>query len=207
MNQRELLAVAKRVKALADTGLVYTQNEYDRERYEELLSISLQLLSAASDQPLSGWESFFMPATDYPTPKVDVRGLVLNEAQEVLLVREKLDGRWSLPGGWGEIGRSPSEVIEKEIHEETGLEAKATALLAVYDKRCHPHPPQPFYVYKLCFRCEVVGGTVHPGFDIEEVRYFDRRRLPPLSEDRILATQIEQLYHQATQTNPIPYFD
>lgn len=203
-NTSELI---KRVKALADTGLLYADNAYDKERYEELVSISLKLLSATSGQSLSVLQNFFMPVKDYPTPKVDVRGLILNEAQEVLLVKESLDGKWSLPGGWAEIGLSPSEVIEKEIKEETGLHAQVNRLLAVYDKKCHPHPPQPLYVYKLVFLCDAMAGVLNIGFDIEDARYFGIKDLPELSEERILKSQIEQVYKLATQEKSSVYFD
>lgn len=207
MDETKALELIKRVKALADTGLLYADSEYDKERYEELVSISLKLLSATSGQPLPVLRDFFMPVSDYPTPKVDVRGLILNEAREVLLVKESLDGKWSLPGGWGEVGFSPSEVIEKEIKEETGLRAKASRLLAVYDKKCHPHPPQPFYVYKLVFLCDAMAGELDIGFDIADARYFSIDDLPKLSEERILSTQIEQVYKLVTQKNQDVYFD
>ncbi len=207
MDETNALELIKRVKALADTGLLYADNAYDKERYEELVSISLKLLSVTSGQPLSVLQNFFMPVSDYPTPKVDVRGLILNEAREVLLVKESLDGKWSLPGGWGEVGFTPSEVIEKEIKEETGLRAKARRLLAVYDKKCHPHPPQPFYAYKLVFLCEAVAGELKVGFDTEDARYFAVTHLPELSEERILKSQIEQLHELATQEHRDVYFD
>ncbi len=207
MNETNALELIKRVKALADTGLLYAENEYDRERYEELAAISLKLLSTTSRKPLPVLRDFFMPVKDYPTPKVDIRGLILNEAKEVLLVKESLDGKWSLPGGWGEVGFSPSEVIRKEIKEETGLDATVSRLLAVYDKKCHPHPPQPLYVYKLVFLCEAVAGSLIPGFDIEDARYFAMEHLPELSEERILASQIEQVHELAAKEGSSAYFD
>ena len=148
-----------------------------------------------------------MPAKDYPTPKVDIRGFVFNQKRELLLVKEKLDGKWSLPGGWGDIGYSPSEVIVKEIKEETGLSSKVSRLLAIYDKKCHPHPPQPFYVYKLVFLCEIFEGKINTSFDIEEVNYFEINNLPELSKDRILKSQIEQLYNKVINVDERVYFD
>ena len=207
MNETNALERIKRVKTLADTGLLYADNEYDKERYEELASISLQLMSITSGQSFSVLQDFFMPVNDYPTPKVDVRGLILNEVNEVLLVKESLDGKWSLPGGWGEVGFTPSEVIRKEIKEETGLDATATRLLAVYDKRCLPHPPQPLYVYKLVFLCEALTGSLSPGFDIVDARYFAMEHLPELSEERILASQIEQVHELAAKEGSSAYFD
>jgi ADP-ribose pyrophosphatase YjhB (NUDIX family) len=201
------LDLIKRIKSLTDAGLVYAENEYDVERYEEIRAIGLQLLSAISNEPLAVINDFFLPVKDYPTPKVDIRALVLNKSKEILFVKEKLDNKWSLPGGWGEIGFTPSEVIRKEIKEETGLDANVLKLLAIYDKKCHPHPPQPFYVYKIVFLCEIYQGTIHTSFDIEEARYFDIKGLPNLSEDRILKSQIEQLYQIVMNTEAAVYFD
>jgi len=146
MEEIQNLELIKRIKALADTGLVYAQDEYDRERYEELRELSLKLLSNVSNQPLTVLNDFFMPENEYPTAKVDVRGLVLNDKNEILMAKEQVDGKWTIPGGWADIGYTPSEVVVKEIKEETGLYCTADRLLAVFDKRKHPHPPQPFYV-------------------------------------------------------------
>lgn len=181
----------KRLKALADGGLVYSENQYDIERFEEMRSLSLELMSEVSNQTLKSLKDFYMPVTDYPTPKVDVRGFIFNKNKEILLVKESIDGKWSLPGGWGDVGFTPSEVVVKEIQEETGLNAKVIRLLAVYDKKCHPHPPEPYYVYKLVFLCKVTTENINTSFDIEDARYFPVSELPPLSENRILSTQIE----------------
>lgn len=191
----------KQVKALAEAGLVYAQNEYDRERYETLRELSFEMMSRLSGKEVECIGDFFRREKDYPTPKVDVRGIMLNGEGEVLLVKETIDGRWSLPGGWGEIGYSPTEGIIKEIKEETGLDAEVVKLLAVYDKKCHPYPPQPFYVYKLIFLCRATG-ELNPCFEIEEAQWFPIDDLPPISEDRILPEQIQELYRQALTGNP-----
>jgi len=207
MKPHDQLNIIKRIKALSEAGLVYAENEYDRERYEELKEISLKLLAVQADMPLSALQNFYMPTEDYPTPKVDVRGLVLNVAKEVLMVRESEDGKWTIPGGWADVGYSPTEVVVKEIEEETGYKAHVVRLLAVYDKKCHPHPPQPFYIYKLNFLCTIVGGAPKPSFDIEEIGFFPIDQLPPLSEDRILKDQLIQLYHKALDDHSSVYFD
>lgn len=197
----------KRIKAIAETGLVYAKDGYDRERYTELREISLLMLSKLSNRPVETLEGFFLPPLDYPTPKVDVRGLVLNAKGEVLMVRERVDGKWTLPGGWADIGYSPAEGIVKEIGEETGLKATVVRLLAIYDKRCHPYPPQPFYVYKMGFLCKAISGTLESGFDMGGVDWFALDDLPPLSEDRILEKHIRQLYDLAMGPEKGVYFD
>ncbi|WP_299531109.1 NUDIX hydrolase N-terminal domain-containing protein [Ulvibacterium sp.] len=207
MKDSDQLNLVKRIQALSDTGLVYCQNEYDRERFEELRDISLRLLATMADHPLSVLQDFYMPVTDYPTPKVDVRGFVLNDAKEVLMVKESEDDKWTIPGGWADVGYSPSEVVVKEIEEETGFKTNAVRLLAIYDKKCHPHPPQPFYIYKLNFLCKIYGGELKPSFDIKDVGFFPIDRLPELSEDRILKSQLKQLYKLVMEDDSKAYFD
>jgi ADP-ribose pyrophosphatase YjhB (NUDIX family) len=203
-----LLNLVKRIKSIADTGLLYNTNDYDKERYTELLEISHALMGGLIDQPVETIKGFYTPNKDYPTPKVDIRGLLLNAAGEILMCKEMADGKWTLPGGWADIGFSPAEVIVKEFREETGLHVKATKLLAVFDKRCHPHPAQPYYVYKFALQCELTGDlNLQKGFDILDVGFFAIDDLPPLSEDRILRSQIELLYKNATEAVTLTYFD
>ncbi len=207
MEQNQQLELIKRIKALADIGLVYSEDEYNKERYAELREISLQLLENVTNKPLNVLKNFFMPETDYPTVKVDVRGFVLNDGNKILMAKEQIDGKWTIPGGWADIGYSPSEVVIKEIEEETGLHCSVDRLLAVYDKRMHPHPPQPFYIYKLIFLCKIETGELKHGFDMEGAAFFPVDDLPILSQDRILKTQIEQLYKMTIENHKNVYFD
>lgn len=193
----DYLNTFKKIKALAETGLVYAQNGYEIERNQELVNLSKELMAAIANQPVETFDKYYLPPTEYPTPKVDVRALLINEQDEILLAKEKMDGKWSIPGGWADIGHSPTEVIIKEVEEETGLQAEVVRVLAIYDKRCHPHPPQPWYVYKIMFLCRQTGGSLRGSHDIEEARWFALDQLPPLSEDRILESQIRELYHLA----------
>lgn len=207
MEHNEQLTLLKRIKAIAETGLVYAQGDYDQERYTELREISLQLMAAMGGTSLQVLDDFFLPQKDYPTPKVDVRALVINEKGEILMTQERVDGNWTLPGGWGDIGNTPTEVVVREIEEETGLTAEVVRLLGVYDKQRHPHPPEPFYVYKLMFLCKITGGTLRPGFDMLDANWFAMDALPKLSEVRILKAQIEQLYQLAQEPNAPVYLD
>lgn len=190
----ELTEVAKRIRALAQNGLLYSLSEYDTERYEELLELSDKITSLVSGHSVADIKRCFVLEDDYVTPKVDVRAVVFNEKDEILFVRERADGLWSLPGGWADIGFSPREVAEKEVAEETGLTVKATRLLAVLDKKHHPHPPAPHYAYKLFIRCELTGGTFNSVFDILDKGFFAQDNLPPLSECRVLKSQIDLMF-------------
>lgn len=203
----ELLEQAKRLKAIADTGLLFCKNDYDKERYTELQEISYQLLSGVSGHDIDTLKKSFPTATDYPTAKVDIRGLVLSAEKKILLVQESMDGKWSLPGGWADVGCSPKETIVKELKEEAGIDVTAKALLAVFDKRFHAHPPQPFYVYKMVFYCEPISFDLAKGFDVLDVQYFAIDELPELSKDRILKRQIELVYGKVLASDFEAYFD
>ena len=192
-KHQDQITKIKRLKALADTGLIYSNEPYDLERYEQIKEISLQLMADVINEPLESALGFYKPQKDYPTPKVDVRCLVINQKEEILMVKEKIDGKWTIPGGWADIGYTASEVAVKEVKEETGLEIEVDRLLAIYDKKCHPHPPQPHYVYKIVFLGVIINGNLSKPHDILEVGFFPIDQLPELSEDRILESQIKEL--------------
>jgi ADP-ribose pyrophosphatase YjhB (NUDIX family) len=196
MNNTELLTLITRLRSVADIGLLYAKNEYDIERYTEMQQIAIAMLDNVTGWGVDDIKFNFPIAADYPTVKVDVRGLLLNAQNQILLAKESADGRWSLPGGWADIGYTAKEVITKEFEEETGLHVVPECLLAVFDKKMHPHPPQPFYVYKMVFLCRATSTSLNKGFDVLDVKYFDINNLPELSEDRILKSQIELLYQK-----------
>jgi len=198
----------KRLKALADTGLVYATDDYNRERFGQILEISIQLMAQTSGNSTEDLKAMFAPVIDYPTVKTDVRALVLSpDKKQVLMARESVDCKWTLPGGWADIGESPREAVIKETREETGLHVQPIALLAVFDKRMHPHPPQPYYIYKLVILCEAVSGELQSGFDMMSAAWFDVDNLPELSTDRILKSQVELVYNKAVNNDFIAYFD
>jgi ADP-ribose pyrophosphatase YjhB (NUDIX family) len=207
MKVEEQLTLIKRLKSLAETGLVYVEDDYARERYEELRKISLQLMGAITSQPVKLLNDFFLREKDYPTVKVDVRGFVLNDKNQILMAKESIDEKWTIPGGWADIGDTPTEAVIKEIREETGLDAEVVRLLAIYDKRCHNHPPEPFYIYKLMFLCTITGGNLQHGFDMKGADFFSLNDLPQLSEPRILESQLKHLLQLANSDNQSVHID
>lgn len=190
---KELLNKIKRIKALAQNGLSFSESHFDLERYEELDQISDRLFEMMSGIEVAEIRLALQREESYQTPKVDVRAVIFKE-RKLLLVHEKSDGRWALPGGWADIGYSPSEVAVKEVQEEAGLEVKAQSLLAVYDKRLHRHPESLLYVYKIFILCEIVGGEAQPGVDIEAVDFFGINELPELSLGRNTEEQVRQIF-------------
>jgi ADP-ribose pyrophosphatase YjhB (NUDIX family) len=139
------------------------------------------------------------------TPKVDVRGGVF-DGDKVLLVRERSDGRWTLPGGWVDVNDAPSEAVVREIFEESGYRAKATKLAMLVDKNKHPHPPSVHHIYKLFFLCELTGGAPRTSNETDGVDFFPVHSLPELSVGRALSSQIERLYeHQLNRGLPTDF--
>lgn len=200
------LAFAQRVQAIAQAGLTYAVNDYDVERYEELRDISVQMMQELSGEEPEKIRMLFTNETGYQTPKVDVRAVVFAK-NKILLVHEKIDNCWSLPGGWADIGYSPAEVAVKETREEAGLEVKPVRLLAVLDKNYHPHPPSPYYTYKIFILCESVGGALQRGMETQDVRFFDRNSLPELSVERNTESQIQLLFQYLDHPTKEATFD
>ncbi|HEX8601323.1 MAG TPA: NUDIX hydrolase [Pseudoduganella sp.] len=195
------LGIAQRLQALAQAGLAYDPPVFDAERYQEVLALSQQMLSHLTDQPVAQLQDAVALERGYPTPKVDIRAVLFNGTDQVLMAREKHDGgRWSLPGGWADVGCTPFEVAVKEVREETGLDTEAVRLLALWDKRVHPHPPQAWYVYKAFVLCRPTGGALLADTaETTEVRWVSRHELAQLalSTDRVTLSQLERLFEFA----------
>ncbi len=187
------LEVARELQSIAQAGLTYSENKYDLERYAQIMQLSKDILSHFSDVGMEKLHNIFNLETGYLTPKVDVRAVIYRE-EKILLVKEAADGKWSLPGGWADVGLTASEVAVKEVKEESGLEVTAEKLLAVYDKKCHPHPPELYYVYKLFFLCKVTGGYLKTGIETSDTGFFAQNELPELSTNRVTKSQIERMF-------------
>jgi ADP-ribose pyrophosphatase YjhB (NUDIX family) len=193
MTPPRWLEWSRRIAALAQNGLTYSQGHFDRERYEELQRIAAEMMSAYGDSEPEFVTGLLRGEVGYSTPKVDVRGVVFR-ADRIMLVREIEDGKWSLPGGWADAGEAPRYAVEKEIREESGFEVVAGKLLAVYDRDRHGAPPLPWSVYKLFIRCEIAGGAPNHGMETSEVAFFAEGELPPLSEGRVMPSQIRRMF-------------
>jgi ADP-ribose pyrophosphatase YjhB (NUDIX family) len=187
------LNIAKRLEAIAQTGFTYSKDDYDKERYQEIRDISHKIFNHYTEAPVEKIQSLFSKENGYPTPKVDIR-VVIFKNNQILLVKEKIDGLWALPGGWADIGYTPSEVAVKEVREEAGLEVIPIKLIAVFDKKCHAHPPSALHVYKIFILCDITGGSLEPGMETTEVAFFSRNKIPDLSVERNTMEQIHFLF-------------
>ena len=197
----------KRIQALAEIGLHYTENTFDRERYEELHDISLQLLEHLTDVPIEKIVPVIQESNGYKTPKVDVRAVVFNDKDQILLIQERVDTLWAMPGGWSDISYSPGEVAEKECFEEAGMKVKATRLLALMDKQKQNMPPAFEYVYKIYLLCEKLDDHLAAGTETLDARWFGEENLPELSTPRNTVEQIKMMFEYHRGERNKAYFD
>jgi ADP-ribose pyrophosphatase YjhB (NUDIX family) len=200
MDEPNWLLWARELQAIAQTGLTFSGDQYDLERYQRLRAIAVAMLASGSGTSGERISALFEQDLGYPTPKVDVRGAVFRDEQ-ILLVREISDGRWTLPGGWADVNQSAKECVEREIQEESGFQARAVKLAAIWDYRRQGHVySHPYSIYKLFFICELTGGAASVSLETSAVEFFQLDRLPELSLGRVTSGQIERMY--AHRRNP-----
>lgn len=200
------LDMAKRMQALAQSGLEYSDNKYDRDRYQQMRQLSLEIMHDFTELKMDKLVGIFASEQGYQTPKVDVRGVVFR-GNQILMVRETIDGNWSLPGGWADVGLTPSEVAIKEVWEESGLVVVPQRMLAVLDKNKHNHPPDMFHIYKIFILCRETGGELKGGMETSETGFFGPDKFPPLSVPRITTEQISLMYEYKNDPLKLATFD
>jgi ADP-ribose pyrophosphatase YjhB (NUDIX family) len=184
---------SRELQAIAQTGLTYARDPFDIERYEQVRGVAARILAHHVDLSVEVALAQLRNEQGHATPKVDVRGVIFQE-NRILLVRERLDGLWTLPGGWADVNESASEAAVREVREESGYETRATKLLATWDRRKHGHPPSRHHAYKLFFRCELLGGSPATSIETTGSGFFEEDGLPPLSSGRVTAQQIARLF-------------
>lgn len=202
------LAWAKRLQGLASTGMHFCKDEFDRERYDEVADIANRMLAALGDVPVERIHKLFPDfARAYATPLVEVRGAVIDNGR-ILLVREACDGLWTLPGGYADIGISPSENVVKEIREEATLKVSARSLYGIRHKAKHEYDPDPRDFYKLFFICDLEDtADPKPGSEVTAAGFFDPADLPPLSTGRTLEKDIALAFDFQSNPHRLSIFD
>lgn len=204
---RSFFEIVDSINAIAQNGLTFGRDKYDLERYQQLRDLASRLLEEFTGVPAIEVGEWLARDAGYATPKIDVRAIVFRE-NAVLLAREDADGCWSVPGGWADVNTSPRESAEREVREETGLEVRATRLLALHDKRKRDYPFQMPHAYKAFFLCEVIGGEMAQGtLETIETGFFELDSLPPLSQDRITERQLRHLVELAARSDLHTEFD
>jgi ADP-ribose pyrophosphatase YjhB (NUDIX family) len=197
MTEPQWLILGRELQALAQTGLTFTQDQFDRQRYERITELAARVLADGFATEPKLMLDILQTQRGYATPKIDVRGAAFREGK-VLMVRERIDGLWTLPGGWADVNQSAAECTVREIREESGFEARALKLAAVWDYQKSGHPPRQYFsTYKMFFLCEITGGVASASDETSEVGFFARDALPPLSVGRTTAVQVERMFQHA----------
>lgn len=192
-DNKQLLNLISEIQAISQTGLTFTQNEFDIERYHRLTEISAELAALCTDKTPMHIKEIFSLEKGYATPKVDVRSFVLKD-DKILLVKERSDGLWTLPGGFADVSETPSQAVVRETKEESGYDVKVVRLLALWDKLKHDHPLHWPHIYKCFFHCEHLSGEAHENIEISAIDFFAMDKIPPLSTPRVTKKQILTLY-------------
>jgi ADP-ribose pyrophosphatase YjhB (NUDIX family) len=199
---------ARRLQAIAQAGVTFNRDPYDRERYEQVAALAVEMLAAGSGESAPRISGLLAGESGYPTPKIDVRAAVFDAQHRLLLVREAADhGRWTLPGGWADVNLTPAQNVLKEVLEESGYEARIIKLAAAWDRAAQGHPPSVWSCLKLFFLCELAGGEARISHETTEVAWFGRDMIPQeLSLGRVLPQQITRMFdHLADPGRPTDY--
>lgn len=206
MNKNEKwLEWAIELQSLAQAGLTYGKDVYDRERYERIRDISAEILSYKTDISVEKVKNLFCNEIGYQTPKLDTRAAVF-EHEKILLVKEN-NGKWSLPGGWVDVNLSVKENTVKEVKEESGLDVTADRIIAIQDRDRHNLPAYAYGVCKIFVLCSVIGGEFEKNIETTEFRYFNKAELPELATEKNTKEQIEMCFNAYYNKDWIVEFD
>jgi ADP-ribose pyrophosphatase YjhB (NUDIX family) len=202
-----LLQALQRLHAIAQTGLTYSKDPYDLERFAEVRTLAEASLARLLEVDSTALAQHYALDRGYPTPKVDVRTAVFS-GDKLLLVREAADGLWTMPGGWADETDSPKEAAEREVREESGFEVAVTRLISLKDRRRHGYVPQLLGgCYKLFFLATLTGGQSRTSIETTDVEFFAVDRLPPLSLGRTLPEDVLQAHAAYRDPNVPLVFD
>jgi ADP-ribose pyrophosphatase YjhB (NUDIX family) len=201
------LTWARELQAVAQNGLTFARDPFDVERYRRIEALAAEMLAERGDVATEVCRELFALQAGYATPKVDVRAVVFKD-DTLLLVRERSDGLWTLPGGWADVGESPSAAVVKEVREESGFLVRAERILALLDRDRHGHPPIAFHTYKLFILCTIVGGAaLERSSETDGVGFFGEHDIPPLSVTRVVPSQIARMFEHLRKPGRQADFD
>ncbi len=205
-NAPHWLKWAREIQSLSQTGLAYASTDYERERYQRLTEIAAEIVESHTGLPKEGVTQTFFVQPGYATVKVDVRGAVVRDGK-ILLVQERMDERWCMPGGWADVGELPSAMVAREVREESGLEVVPQRIVGVYDANRGPTPMEFFHAYKIVFLCDIRGGKARSGEETMAVDFFSFDELPPLSTHRTNKRHLADVQAYLGDTNRPAAFD
>lgn len=197
---------ARELQAMSQTGLAFTDGSYDRQRYERMAEIAAEITAQhsnlSSQEALAGFER----QVGYATVKVDVRGAVVRN-HKLLLVQERRDQKWCMPGGWADVGDIPSDMVAREVWEESGFKVKPVKLIGIYDANRGPRPMEFFHAFKVIFLCDIISGEPTTSDETMGVDFFDFDNLPPFSGERTKMHHIQELQAHLSDPNRPAWFD
>jgi len=200
------LSWAKQLQSIAQAGMTYSKDKYDIERFQQIRDLSVEILSEYTGINNEKIDKLFCNEVGYQTPKVDIRGAIFKE-DKILLVKESIDGCWSMPGGWAEFNLSIKENIIKEAREEAGLNVVPIKIIAILDRNKHNEPVTAYGIYKIFVLCELIDGTFEKNVETEESGFFSLKDLPPLSLERNSEKQVEMCFEAISNNNFFTIFD
>jgi ADP-ribose pyrophosphatase YjhB (NUDIX family) len=208
-REPDWLLWAREIQATAQSGLAFTKDPYDIERYQALTALAARMMAARSDGSEAGLAAVFAGERGYATPKVDVRGAVFDAEGRILMVREAVDNdRWTLPGGWADVNQTPAECVAREVLEESGYVVRVVKLAACWDRASQGHHPVGLWsIVKLFFLCEITGGAPATSLETSEVGFFAEADVPDdLSFGRVMPHQIARMFaHHRTPARPTDF--
>lgn len=199
------LGWTRQIFSIAKSGLTYSESDYDIDRYKHLMEIAAEMLASQGELSKDAIQQSFSMQSGYATPKIDVRGAVFCDGK-ILLVQERADGKWALPGGWADLGDLPSAMIEREVREESGLNVKAAKVAAIYDAN-HIQPFEFYHAYKIIFLCDYIDGETRPSMETLAVGFFDPAALPPLSIYRTDERMLQEVFAHHADPARLAAFD
>jgi len=203
-KQPKWMEWAQEIFSLSQAGLTYSQNEFDIQRYKRLQEITAEMIASRSDLEKEAVLEGFSMQAGYSTPKIDVRAAVVHEGR-ILLVQERADDQWAMPGGWADLGNAPASVAEREVWEESGYLVKAEKVVAVLDAN-RIEPFEFYHAYKIIFLCRLVGGEPAISYETLAVDFFEPGNLPPLSLFRTSESMLQEVFaHVADPLRPTAF--
>jgi ADP-ribose pyrophosphatase YjhB (NUDIX family) len=205
-NPPQWLAWAREIQALSQIGSHYAENDYQRERNQRLSEIAAEIISHHTEIGYPALINLFQEQIGYATPRVDVRGAVFRDGK-LLLVKERMDGGWTMPGGWADVGDVPSESVEREVWEEAGFHVSAEKLIGVYDAN-RVDPMNIFHAYKIVFLCEIIDGEPQTSHETSDVAFFGYEQIPAsLSGERTKPRHIQDAFTAYADPTKLAVFD
>jgi ADP-ribose pyrophosphatase YjhB (NUDIX family) len=198
---------SRQLQSIAQAGLAYSKDQYDKDRFMQIRDISIQILNSYTDIDNKIIMQLFANETGYQTPKIDVRAAIFNKNTEILLVKEKIDNKWAMPGGWADIDLSICENIIKEAKEEAGAEVKPKRIIAILDRQKHIDDSFPYSVYKIFVECDFILSKFSDNIETSEHKFYSLNSLPELSSGRNTLNQIKMCFDARRKKYLEPIFD